>query len=67
MFSALFGSGGFIYAIYLAGRIDAPERIRVTQSALIGLSTLTRVALRPAVGQGYAGRGTIAGCRFSVT
>lgn len=45
VFSALFGSGGFIYAIYLAGRIDAPERIRVTQSALIGLSTLTRVVI----------------------
>lgn len=44
-FSALFGSGGFIYAIYLGGRIAAPERIRITQSTLIGLSTLTRVVL----------------------
>lgn len=42
VFSALFGSGGFIYAIYLAGRIEASERFRVTQSTLIGLSTLTR-------------------------
>ena len=45
VFSALFGSGGFIYAIYLAGRIENNERIRVTQSALIGLSTLTRAVL----------------------
>ena len=45
VFSALFGSGGFIYAIYLGGRIEAPERIRVTQSTLIGLSTLTRALL----------------------
>jgi len=45
VFSALFGSGGFLYAIYLAGRIDANDRIRVTQSTLIGCSTLTRVLL----------------------
>jgi uncharacterized membrane protein YfcA len=45
VFSALFGSGGFIYAIYLAGRIESNERIRVTQSTLIGLSTLTRALL----------------------
>lgn len=45
LFSALFGSGGFLYAIYLAGRIEATERIRVTQSTLIGLSTLTRALL----------------------
>ncbi len=42
---ALFGSGGFLYAIYLAGRIADKERIRVTQSTLIGLSTLTRLIL----------------------
>lgn len=45
VFSALFGSGGFLYAIYLGGRIEAGDRFRVTQSALIGLSTLTRVIL----------------------
>jgi uncharacterized membrane protein YfcA len=45
VFSALFGSGGFLYAIYLAGRIDSHHRIRVTQSTLIGCSTLTRVLL----------------------
>ncbi|WP_172705844.1 TSUP family transporter, partial [Variovorax paradoxus] len=45
IFSAMFGSGGFIYAIYLAGRIDEKDRVRVTQSTLIGLSTLTRALL----------------------
>lgn len=45
IFSALFGSGGFLYAIYLAGRLDDTDRIRVTQSTLIGLSTLTRAVL----------------------
>lgn len=44
-FSALFGSGGFIYAIDLAGRIESSDRIRVTQSTLIGLATLTRALL----------------------
>ncbi|WP_066331029.1 sulfite exporter TauE/SafE family protein [Azohydromonas lata] len=45
VFSALFGSGGFIYAIYLSGRIEQKEGMRVTQTTLIGLSTLTRVIL----------------------
>lgn len=45
VFSALFGSGGFIYAIYLSGRIQQKEGMRVTQTTLIGLSTLTRVIL----------------------
>lgn len=45
IFSALFGSGGFLYAIYLAGRLPDKDRIRVTQSTLIGLSTLTRAVL----------------------
>ncbi|WP_263142173.1 sulfite exporter TauE/SafE family protein [Pseudomonas sp. RIT-PI-AD] len=45
IFSALFGSGGFIYAIYLSGRIQDKESMRITQTTLIGLSTLTRVVL----------------------
>ena len=45
VFSALFGSGGFLYAIYLAGRIESKESLRVTQSTLIGLSTLTRLLI----------------------
>lgn len=45
VFSALFGSGGFIYAIYLSGRIRDKNAMRITQTTLIGLSTLTRVVL----------------------
>lgn len=45
VFSALFGSGGFIYAIYLGGRLKDKNAMRMTQTTLIGLSTLTRVVL----------------------
>jgi len=45
VFSALFGSGGFIYAIYLSGRIEKKEAFRITQTTLIGMSTLTRVVI----------------------
>lgn len=58
VFSALFGSGGFLYAIYLSGRIEAAERLRVTQSTLIGLSTLTRAVLFLLAGV-YADRGLL--------
>lgn len=42
--SAMFGSGGFLYAIYLSNRLDK-DAMRVTQSTLIGISTLTRLIL----------------------
>jgi len=45
LFSAMFGSGGFLYAIYLSRRLDDKDAIRATQATLIGLSTLTRVVL----------------------
>jgi uncharacterized membrane protein YfcA len=45
VFSALFGSGGFIYVIYLSGRLKDKQALRVTQTTLIGLSTFTRVIL----------------------
>ncbi|MFZ4831881.1 sulfite exporter TauE/SafE family protein [Rouxiella sp. Mn2063] len=45
IFSALFGSGGFIYALYLSGRIAKKEVMRITQTTLIGMSTLTRVVI----------------------
>ena len=50
VFSALFGSGGFIYAVYLQSRLDSKEHIRVTQTTLIGLSTLTRLVIFLAAG-----------------
>lgn len=45
VFSAMFGSGGFVYAIYLSRRLDDKDAIRATQSTLIGWSTLTRVVI----------------------
>jgi uncharacterized membrane protein YfcA len=45
MCSAMFGSGGFVYAMYLSRRLGNLETIKATQSALIALSTLTRVIM----------------------
>ncbi len=45
LFGALFGSGGFLYAIYLNSRLTAKEQARATQSALISCSTIVRLGL----------------------
>jgi uncharacterized protein len=45
VFSAMFGSGGFIYAMYLSRRLDDKDAMRATQSALIALSAFTRVVI----------------------
>ena len=45
VFSALFGSGGFLYALYLSARLEAKEQVRATQSALISCSTVVRLSL----------------------
>lgn len=45
VFSAMFGSGGFVYAIYLTSRLERVEAMRVTQATLIGCSTLVRAVL----------------------
>lgn len=42
---ALFGSGGFLYAIYLNGRLQTKEKAGATQSTLIGISTLVRLTM----------------------
>jgi len=44
LFGALFGSGGFLYAIYLNSRLPK-EAARATQSALISCSTVVRLSL----------------------
>ncbi|MEB0109254.1 sulfite exporter TauE/SafE family protein [Pseudomonas sp. MH9.3] len=44
LFGALFGSGGFLYAIYLNSRLPK-EQARATQRALISASTLVRLSL----------------------
>lgn len=45
LFGALFGSGGFLYAIYLNGRTNTKEEASSTQSTLIGISTLVRITM----------------------
>lgn len=45
LFGALFGSGGFLYAIYLNGRLTDKVQARATQNALISCSTLVRLSL----------------------
>ncbi|QOT79961.1 sulfite exporter TauE/SafE family protein [Cupriavidus basilensis] len=57
MCSAMFGSGGFLYAIYLSGRLGK-DAMRMTQSTLIGVSTLTRLVLFALAGV-YAGAAII--------
>lgn len=44
LFGALFGSGGFLYALYLNARLPK-EAARATQSALISCSTVVRLTL----------------------
>lgn len=44
LFGALFGSGGFLYALYLNSRLPK-EAARATQSALISCSTVVRLSL----------------------
>ncbi|PJI47513.1 MAG: permease [Pseudomonas sp.] len=45
LFGALFGSGGFLYALYLNARLASSEQARATQSALISCSTVVRLGL----------------------
>lgn len=45
LFGALFGSGGFLYAIYLNGRLADKTQARATQNALISCSTIVRLSL----------------------
>ena len=43
--SALFGAGGWVYAMYLVRRFDNPEQIRATQTVVLMFSSVVRVAL----------------------
>ncbi|HWV52850.1 sulfite exporter TauE/SafE family protein [Pseudorhodoplanes sp.] len=45
IFSAMFGSGGFIYAIYLSRRLEDKDALRATVSVLIALAALTRLVI----------------------
>ncbi len=50
VFSALFGTGGVLFAIYNAGRIRDKDALRATNAAMIMLSSLLRVVLFGATG-----------------
>lgn len=50
MFSALFGTGGVLFAVYNAGRIREKDALRATNAAMIMLSSLIRLALFGAAG-----------------
>jgi uncharacterized membrane protein YfcA len=45
VFSGMFGSGGFIYSIYLSHRLDDKDAIRATMSVLIAFAAVTRVVI----------------------
>lgn len=45
LFGALFGSGGFLYAVYLNSRLVDKDQARATQSALISASAIVRLSL----------------------
>ncbi|MGD9920622.1 MAG: sulfite exporter TauE/SafE family protein [Pseudorhodoplanes sp.] len=45
VFSAMFGSGGFIYAIYLSRRLEDKDAVRATVSVLIALAAFTRAVI----------------------
>ena len=45
VFSAMFGSGGFLYAIYLSRRLDDKDAVRATMSVLIALAAFTRMVI----------------------
>ncbi len=50
VFSALFGTGGVLFALYNAGRIRDKDALRATNSAMIMLSSLVRLLLFGAAG-----------------
>lgn len=50
MLSALFGTGGVLFALYNAGRITDKDALRATNAAMIMLSSLVRVFLFGAAG-----------------
>jgi len=50
VFSALFGTGGVLFALYNAGRIRDKEALRATNLAMIMLSSIVRLVLFGAAG-----------------
>jgi len=50
VFSALFGTGGVLFAVYNAGRLQDAAELRANNAAMILLSSLLRLVLFGAVG-----------------
>jgi len=50
LFSGMFGSGGFIFSIYLSHRSNDKDVIRATMTGMTGLSTATRVVIFAVIG-----------------
>jgi hypothetical protein len=50
LFGGMFGSGGFIFSIYLSHRLDEKEAIRATMTAMTAMSTLFRAVVFLAIG-----------------
>lgn len=48
--TALFGTGGVVFAIYIAGRVQDKQQLRATNASMILLSALIRVVLFGATG-----------------
>ena len=49
--SALFGAGGWVLSIYLVRRLDDPDEIRATQTAMLMLTSFIRVSLFAVAGR----------------
>lgn len=43
--SSLYGTGGLIYAIYVARRVADPGRLRATMSAIVAISAVVRIVM----------------------
>lgn len=54
--SAMFGAGGFIYAIYLSRRLPDKDALRGTLTAVLGISNFTRFGFFAAAGVYNDGR-----------
>jgi uncharacterized membrane protein YfcA len=50
IFSALFGTGGPVYIVFLSARIHDKSALRATSALVVGISTWIRVALFVATG-----------------
>jgi uncharacterized membrane protein YfcA len=54
--SALFGAGGWVYSMYLVRRLEDPQQIRATQTAVLTVSSSIRVGLFAVAGTYFDSR-----------